>query len=118
MIGQPSVPNMKPEEFISIMSSPDFVGDPLIHTQHLVGGVSYEYVSENEVTAVHQVRAAHQRYSDLGLTNVAYRGHGYGKIKHWYKRVGNTWKLAGLQPEMYWSEHDFDKIFPRHSSAS
>lgn len=42
MIGQPCTRNMESDAFISMMSSPDFVGDPLIRTQHLLGGVSYE----------------------------------------------------------------------------
>lgn len=113
MIGQQCVPQMESEDFISTMSSPDLVGDPLVQTQHLLGAASYEYVAENEIVAVHQIRAAHQRYSDISLEDVACRGHGYGRVKHWYKRSGNVWKLAGLRPEMYWTEHDFSKIFPR-----
>lgn len=118
MIGQPCIPEMESDAFISMMRSPDLVGDPLVHTQHLLGAVSYEYISENETTAIHQIRAAHQRYSDDTLATVAHRGHGYGRIQHWYKRVGGTWKLAGLRPEMYWTEHDFSKIFPRQNAAS
>ena len=118
MIGQSCIPLMESEEFISMMSSPDLVGDPLVHTQHLLGAVRYECVNESEIVAIHQIRAAHQRYSDLSRVNVAYRGHGYGNVKHWYKKIGNDWKLAGLRPEMYWTEHDFSKIFPRLPSAS
>jgi scytalone dehydratase len=108
---------MESEEWISILSSPNFVGDPLVHTQHLLGAVIYECVTEDEVIAIHQIRAAHQRYSDPSLINVAYRGHAYGSVKHWYKRFGKNWKLAGVCPEMYWNEHDFSKIFPRQPSA-
>ncbi|KAB8238263.1 Scytalone dehydratase [Aspergillus alliaceus] len=106
MMGYQCFPHMKSEEFISMMSSPDLLGDPLIHTQHLLGGTGYE-----------RIRAAHQRYANLDLTSVAHRGHGHGIVKHWYKKIDGYWKLAGIRPEMYWTEHDFDKIFPRLSAA-
>ncbi|OJJ07884.1 hypothetical protein ASPVEDRAFT_47077 [Aspergillus versicolor CBS 583.65] len=118
MLGQPSTPDMESDAFIAWMSSPDFVGDPLVRTQHLLGAVSYEYVSEDEITAIHQIRAAHQRYSDDTLATVAYHAHGYGNIQHWYKRVEGAWKLSGLRPEMYWSENDLSKIFSRQGPAS
>lgn len=118
MIGQPCFPDMGSDAFISMMKSPDLVGDPLIHTQHLIGGVSYEYISEDEITAIHQIRAAHQRYSDDTLATVTYQAHGYGRIQHWYKRLAGSWKLAGLRPEMYWSENELSKIFPRQGLAS
>ncbi|KAH8697921.1 Scytalone dehydratase [Talaromyces proteolyticus] len=111
IVGQQCFPHMKSEEFVSMISSPNFVGDPLVRTQHLIGSANYEWVSDTEIVAVHQIRAAHQRYANLDTTTVAYRGHGYGSVKHWYKKLNGVWKLAGVRPEMYWSEHDFDKIF-------
>lgn len=117
IVGQQCFPHMEPEDFISMLSSPDFVGDPLVRTQHLVGAAAYEWVSEAEITATYQIRAAHQRYADLDLTTVAHRGHGYGVVKQWYKKIDGVWKFAGVRPEMYWNEHDFDKIFPRLSAA-
>lgn len=117
MIGQPSMPDMESDAFIAMMSSPDFVGNPVIRTQHLLGAVSYEYVSENEIIAIHQIRAAHQRYSDDTLATVTYHANGHGRMQHWYKRLEGSWKLAGLRPEMYWSENDVSKIFSRQSPA-
>ncbi|OKP13152.1 Scytalone dehydratase [Penicillium subrubescens] len=111
IIGQQCFPDMKAEDFLAMMSSPTLVGDPLVRTQHLLGGARYEKVSHSEITAVHQIRAAHQRYVDIDRTTVAYQGHNYGSVKHWYKRIDGVWKLAGVQPESYWLEHDFDKIF-------
>lgn len=100
-----------------MMSSPDLIGDPLVHTQHLLGAASYEWVSEDEIVAVYQIRAAHQRYANLDLTDVAHQGHGYGSVKHWYERIDGVWKLTGVRPKVYWHEHDFYKIFPRLSLA-
>lgn len=95
-----------------MMSSPDLVGDSRVRTQHLVGASSYEWISEAEISTIHQVRAAHQRYSDSDMKDVLHRGHGHGNVKHWYKKIEGTWKLAGVRPEMYWVEHDLSKIFP------
>lgn len=117
IIGHQCFPHMESEEFVSMMSSPDLLGDPLVRTQHLLGAARYESVSETEIVAVHQIRAAHQRYADLGLTSVAHRGHCYGSVKHWYRKIDGVWKLDGVRPEIYWNEHDFDKIFPRPSAA-
>lgn len=99
-----------------MMSSPDLVGDPLVCTQHLVGAARYEWISETEISAIHQIRAAHQRYSDSDLTIVSHRGHGHGTAKQWYKKIDGVWKLAGVRPEMYWVEHDLSKIFPGPST--
>jgi scytalone dehydratase len=115
IVGQKSFPEMSADDFISMMSSPSFVGDPLIRTQHLIGAANYEWISETEISATHQVRAAHQRYSDAELTTVSGRGHGHGNAKHWYKKIGGTWKLAGVRPEMYWVEHDLATVFSEES---
>ncbi|CAI7619971.1 unnamed protein product [Penicillium pancosmium] len=95
---------MSADDFISMMSSLGFVGDPLVRTQHLIGAASHEWV-----------RAAHQRYLDAELTTVSGRGHGHGNAKHWYKKIGGIWKLAGVRPEMYWVEHDLSTIFLEES---
>lgn len=117
MIGYQCFPDIKSEDFISMMSSPDLVGDPLVHTQHLLGAARYECLSQTEIDVIHQIRAAHQRYTNSDLTSVANRGHGHGVVKHSYKKIDGDWKLAGVRPEMYWAEHDLDKIFPRPSAS-
>ncbi|KAJ5580861.1 hypothetical protein N7450_007162 [Penicillium hetheringtonii] len=104
---------MSSEDFIAMMSSPGLLGNPLILTQHLIGAASYECISEDEISATYQIRAAHQSYTDSSLEVVAHRGHGHGNVKHWYKRVDGVWKLAGVRPEMYWVEHELSKIFTR-----
>ncbi|CEO60482.1 hypothetical protein PMG11_05106 [Penicillium brasilianum] len=118
IIGQKCIPEMRAEEYLAMVSSPTLVGDPLICTQHLLGAAKYEKVSDFEIVAVHQIRAAHQRYKDTARTTAAYQGHNYGSVKHWYKKTDGVWKLAGVQPESYWLEHDFDKIFAQSSEES
>jgi scytalone dehydratase len=116
-------------EYLEMMKSPMFLGDPLIRTQHLMGASRYERISDNEAVGHHQIRAAHQRYKPDGVT-VENRGHGHSFVKHWYTKVDGEWKLSGLRPEVgsyllkhfrpavlltsnqvYWNEHSFDKIF-------
>ena len=94
-----------------MICAPHLIGDPLVRTQHLLGARTDEWISETEVTTIHQIRAAHQRYVDLDLTKVAHKGHGLGTVKHWFKKIDGVWKLSGIRPEMYWTEYDFPKIF-------
>lgn len=107
---------MPREAFIEMMSSTAFVGNLLVRTQHLMGASRYEWVSDTEVIGNHQIRAAHQRYTDLSLTEVEYKGHGHSMVRHWYKKESGVWKLAGVCPRVYWNEHDFEKIFPQLSA--
>lgn len=111
-MGKDCIPEMSSDDFITMLSSPDLIGNPLIFTQHLIGVGSYECLSENEISAIYQVRGAHQSYSDSSLKVVARRGHGHGNVKHWYKRIDGVWKLAGVRPELYWAEHELSKMFP------
>ena len=102
---------MPAEEFLDSMSSVEFLGDLHIRTQHFMGAAKYERVSETEIIGNYQIYAAHQRYTDLTLERVENRGHGHSCIKHWYKKIDGSWKLAGLCPRVYWNELRFDKIF-------
>lgn len=84
IIGHQCFPHMKPEEFISMMSSPKLLGDPLVHTQHLLGAAKYEWVSETEIVAVYHIRAAPQHYTNLdlaiGATSMALLSTGMGRL--------------------------------------
>ncbi|GAM38414.1 hypothetical protein TCE0_033r09114 [Talaromyces pinophilus] len=113
MIGVAAIPAMPSSEFISMMSAPNLLGHPLVRTQHLIGATKYEYVSDTETMATHQIRAAHQRYTTPEHKEVEATGHGHGNVKHWYRKMENDgqWKFAGVKPEMYWVEGTFDKIF-------
>lgn len=50
-------------EFMSITTNNDFLGDPCVKTQHLLGAHYWERVSDTQVIGHHQLRAAHQVYT-------------------------------------------------------
>ncbi|KAI1812055.1 Scytalone dehydratase [Poronia punctata] len=102
---------MPAEEFIAMISSKSVLGDPLLMTQHFIGGTKWERVSDDEVIGVHQLRVPHQRYTDATRTQVAVKGHAHSTNTHWYRRVDGVWKFAGLSPDIRWGEYDFDRMF-------
>ncbi|KAJ6164654.1 Scytalone dehydratase [Penicillium chermesinum] len=110
MIGHERLPKVSAEDFVAMIASPKLLGHPLVRTQNLIGAVRYNPVCDEEIGASYQIRAAHQRYEDPDHTSVTLRGHGYGKVTHWYKKMDGDWKLSGIRLEMYWSEYDFEKI--------
>ena len=57
-----------------MVSDPGFLGDPLVKIQHLLGATQWEQLSETEVIGHHQLRAAHNRFTDLTLQRVDRRG--------------------------------------------
>lgn len=99
IVGHERVDGLPAADFIAMMSSEAFLGDPLVKTQHLMGARRFEYVSDTEILGHHQIRAAHQRYCADGET-VERRGHGHSYIKHWYAKVDGRWKLSGLGPKI------------------
>ncbi|KAI1247305.1 hypothetical protein MGN70_011193 [Eutypa lata] len=102
---------MPAEEFIAMISSDAVLGNPLLMTQHFIGGTTYERVSDTEIVGYHQLRVPHQRYTDGTRSQVAVKGHAHSTNTHWYRKVGGVWKFAGLSPEIRWGEYDFDKVF-------
>lgn len=102
---------MPAEEFIAMISDPAVLGDPLLKTQHFIGGSKWVKVSETEVVGTHQLRVPHQRYTDAARSAVAVKGHAHSTNTHWYRKVGGAWKFAGLDPQIRWAEYDFDKVF-------
>ncbi|KAK6428069.1 Pituitary homeobox 2 [Oleoguttula sp. CCFEE 5521] len=103
--------SMKSEDYVAMMSSQGFVGDPLIDTQHFLGGSKYLRTAENAISGDWQLRAAHQRYTGPDKKIVEAKGHGHAVIRHHYRREDGEWKLCGLKPTVRWNEFDFDKIF-------
>ncbi|OCK84534.1 scytalone dehydratase [Lepidopterella palustris CBS 459.81] len=103
--------SMPADEFLKMASDPNVLGDPLLKTQHFIGGTKWEKVSDTEITGYHQLRVPHQRYTDETRTNVAVKGHAHSTNTHWYKKVDGVWKFAGLRPDIRWFEYDFDKVF-------
>jgi len=103
---------MPAEEFVGMVSDQRFLGNRRIKTQHLTGGARFERgAHEDEITGYHQMRVAHQKFKDDQLTKTLYLGHAYGKATVRYRRVDGIWKFAGLEPDIRWSEHDYDRIF-------
>ncbi|RDA83077.1 hypothetical protein CP532_2557 [Ophiocordyceps camponoti-leonardi (nom. inval.)] len=102
---------MPAKEFMDMVTSDGFLGDPCVKTQHLLGATRWERVSDTEVIGHHQLRAAHQVYEEPELINVKVKGHGHATNKHFYKKVDGVWKFAGLAPHVRWNEFDFEKVF-------
>jgi scytalone dehydratase len=102
---------MPASEFIAMASDPKVLGNPLLKTQHFIGGTKWEKVSEDEIIGWHQLRVPHQKYTDETMSEVAVKGHAHSTNQHWYKKVDGEWKFAGLNPNIRWSEFDFDKVF-------
>ncbi|EON99145.1 putative scytalone dehydratase protein [Phaeoacremonium minimum UCRPA7] len=102
---------MPAEEFIAMISDKSVLGNPLLKTQHFIGGTRWEKVSDTEVIGHHQLRVPHQVYTDATMTEVRVKGHAYSYNKHWYRKVDGEWKFAGLCPDIRWFEDQFDQVF-------
>ena len=104
-------PSLPLADYIAIMSAPNFLGNPAVMCQHLIGASHYTWVGTNEIEGKHQIRAAHQVYTDATRKVVKLKGHAHGTNTHRYKKIGGQWKLAGLAPKILWSEYDFDEVW-------
>ncbi|KAH7130969.1 Scytalone dehydratase [Dactylonectria macrodidyma] len=102
--------SMPSEEFVTMMSHENVLGSPTLKTQHFVGASVYERVTDTEIIGYHQMRVPHQKYKDAELSEIEEKGHAHGYNQHWYKKIDNTWKFAGLSPKVRWTEHGFEKI--------
>ncbi|BCR85362.1 scytalone dehydratase arp1 [Aspergillus chevalieri] len=102
---------MPAEEYLQMVSSPDFLGDPTIKTQHLLGATVWEKISDDFVIGHHQLRAAHLVYTDPGLSEVKLKGHSHATNEHYYRKVDGVWKFAGLKPTVRFNEDRFDDVF-------
>lgn len=103
---------MPAEEFIKMVSDKKVIGNPLLRTQHFMSGISkWEKVSDTEIIGYHQLRVPHQVYTDSSCTKVAVTGHAHSHNTHYYKKINGVWKFAGLNPDIRWTEGDFDKVF-------
>jgi scytalone dehydratase len=98
-------------EFIAMVSSEHFLGNPRVRTQHFIGASRWEQTSSDEITGHHQMRVAHQKYADDALQEVLLKGHGHGGATIQFLRVDGVWKFAGLVPDIRWGEYDLDKVF-------
>ena len=69
--------NLPAEEFIGMISSKDVLGDPLLMTQHFIGGTKWEKVSDDEVIGTHQLRVHAAHPLGLGAPIVGDRLYGH-----------------------------------------
>jgi scytalone dehydratase len=104
------------DEFVAMASNTRFLGNPLLKTQHFVGLGAWQKVSENEIIGTHQLRVAHQRYTDASLRDVAVKGHAHGVGTIWYRLVEGEWKFAGVCPQIRWTEYNYDDVFAEGKS--
>ena len=102
---------MPQDEFVQMISHASVLGDGRLKTQHFVGQSRWERVSPSEVVGYHQLRVPHQRYERADLKDVAVKGHAHSTNVHWYRKVAGRWTFAGLNPDIRWTEYDFDRVF-------
>jgi hypothetical protein len=102
---------MPADDFVKMVSNPAVLGDPLLKTQHLIGGTRWERVNDVEAIGYHQLRVPHVRYSDETHQHVIIKGHAYSLNTNFYKRIDGEWKFAGMCPDIRWFEYDLDKVF-------
>ncbi|PVH88679.1 putative scytalone dehydratase [Cadophora sp. DSE1049] len=110
-IGKKCWPAMPATEFLDMVTNDDFLGDPCIQTQHLLGAHYWERISDTHVIGHHQIRAAHQVFTGPDLKEVKLKGHSHATNVHYYTKVDGEWKFAGLKPTVRWNEHEFEKVF-------
>ena len=67
--------------------------------------------TDDEIIGYHQLRVPHQVYTDETLKTVKVKGHAHSHNTHFYKKIDGVWKFAGLNPNIRWSEYDFDDVF-------
>ncbi|EAW14608.1 scytalone dehydratase arp1 [Aspergillus clavatus NRRL 1] len=103
--------DMPAEDYLKMVTDIDFLGDPTIKTQHLLGATWWEKISDTEVIGHHQLRAAHQVYTDTDMKTVKLKGHSHATNEHYYRKIDGVWKFAGLKPTVRWNEYQFDDVF-------
>jgi scytalone dehydratase len=102
---------MKSVEFMAMVTDTDFLGDPCVKTQHLLGFAKWVKLSEDEVVGHLQIRAAHQVYTAPDLKIVKLRGHSHATNELYFSKVNGVWKFAGLKPKVHWNEYAFENVF-------
>lgn len=120
---------MPASDYITMMSNPKTLGNPLVATQHFFGISTWQRTSESEITATYQLRAHHVRLSSDGQGDVDGYGKGRGRrvlttatghgvIQHFYRKSEKgEWKLAGLQPTVLFEEGDVRAVFEFRESG-
>ena len=105
---------MPAEDFVNLASNEHFLGNERIKTQHLIGAGKWVQTNDGEMLSYNQMRVAHQKYKDNEMNEVLYTGHAHGKATVHFRMIDGNWRFAGLEPDIRWSEGDYDKIFGEH----
>ncbi|KAL4968759.1 uncharacterized protein BDV14DRAFT_187543 [Aspergillus stella-maris] len=109
---------MPAAEFIAMASSPHFLGNPYLKTQHLVGRTKWEKIDDDLILGHHQMRVAHQKHADAEMKEVIAKGHSHGSATMTYRKVDGVWKFAGIEPEVRWTEFGGENLFARTKMAN
>ncbi|TGO49993.1 hypothetical protein BCON_0194g00030 [Botryotinia convoluta] len=112
-IGKARWEAMPASQFMAMVTDDDFLGDPCVKTQHLLGATRWEKISDDYVIGHHQLRAGHQVYVNADLVEIKLKGHSHATNEHYYKKVDGVWKFAGLKPLVRWNEGDGENDFLR-----
>jgi scytalone dehydratase len=91
--------DMPAEEFVAMASSPKMFGNPLLRTQHLLGGARLEVVSSNEVTARHQVRSESIQLSEEDSKSVVDISSRRVVVTMTYVKINGQWRISGMKPK-------------------
>jgi scytalone dehydratase len=111
-IGKSRWEAMPASDFMAMVTDDDFLGDPTIQTQHLIGASRWVKMSDSFVIGIHQLRAAHQVYTDAELKVIKLRATSHATNEHYYRKMPDgVWKFAGLKPTVRWNEAGFEKVF-------
>lgn len=51
------------------------------------------------------------------MKEVLVKGHAHSFNMHWYNKVDGVWKFAGLNPDIRWTEYEFEKVFEAGRTA-
>lgn len=98
--------NLSTDEFVTMLSNPELLGNKRLQTQHLMGLKKYELLDDGRICVHYQMRAAHQLYNDDDLTSMRNKGHGHGVTTHTYQKIEEEWKLAVSASTCEWTEFD------------
>ncbi|PSK34807.1 hypothetical protein B9Z65_1390 [Elsinoe australis] len=101
---------MPSEEYVAMVSSDKVLGNRRLKTQHFVGVSKWVKSSELHMTGRHQMRVAHQKYTDVDCQEVELKGHAHGTCVAWCLKVDDKWKFSGIERHFRWSEYDYEKM--------
>lgn len=102
---------------MQMMSSPGFLGDPLLRTQHLIGASKWRKISDTCIKGHHQIRTTHQRFAVPIVGDNAEGVEAVVKAKSHvgaevtYVLVRGEWKWGGVKTDIRWHDGPFVKCF-------